>query len=404
MGSVITPELYVTARGEQRWKVRYRLDGRASSKTFGDQSGALVFAELVEQVGPAEAVAILAERLGSVATGTPTLTEYARRHVDAMTGVGEDYRTRCRAIINNDLGTLGPRPVTAITPDSVGAWVNGLAAGGSSGKTVKNKHGLLSAVLARAVREQIIPSNPCIGTRLPRTVAPAMTFLTHDEYARFLDYFVPHWQPMVTLMFSTGARFSELTALTVADVDLDAATISITKAWKGNGKAIGPPKSRKSVRTLSLAPETVEVLRPLVEGRPGDGLVLRNMHGNPVRLQTFHDNVWQPAVRLANGEPGRAPGAKSKRVARRRDAAGRVIEPAKVPLGKRPRPHDARHTCASWLLGAGVPINYVQAHLGHESITTTVDRYGHIMPAARQAVAAALSAALTAAHPQVEGS
>lgn len=402
MGPVITPELYVTAKGEQRWKVRYRLDGRASSKTFGDERGARTFAHLIEQVGPAEAVAILAERLGSP-TGAPTLAEYAERHVEQMTGVGEDYRRRCRRIIERDLGPLGPRPITAITPGSIASWVNALSAAGASGKTIKNKHGFVSAVLARAVREQVIAANPCTGTRLPRTVAPAMTFLTHAEYALFLDYFTPHWQPMVTLMFSTGARFSELTALTVADVDLDAATLSITKAWKDNGRHIGPPKSRRSVRTLALAPETVDVLRPLVEGRPGDALVLRNTQGGPVRLQTFHDNVWKPAVRLANGEPGQEPGPKAKRVARRRDAAGRVIEPATVPLGKRPRPHDARHTCASWLLAAGVPINYVQAHLGHESITTTVDRYGHLMPAARQAVAGALSAALTAAHPQIEG-
>lgn len=402
MGTVVTPEMYVTARGEQRWKVRYRLGGKASSKTFGDERGARAFARLIDQVGPAEAVAILAERIGSPA-GEPTLAEYATRHVENMTGVGTDYRRRCLRIIDRDLGALGPRPLSAITPDSIAAWVNTQHAAGASGKTIKNKHGFVSAVLGRAVREQVIPSNPCTGTRLPRSVAPAMTFLTHAEYARFLDYFTPYWQPMVALMFSTGARYSELTAITVADVDLEAATLSITKAWKDSGKHIGPPKSRRSVRTLSLAPETVGILRPLVEGRPGGSLILRNTRGGPVRLQTFHDNVWKPAVRLANGEPGQAPGPKAKRVARRLDAAGRVIEPAAVPLGKRPRPHDARHTCASWLLGAGVPINYVQAHLGHESITTTVDRYGHIMPAARQAVAGALSMALSAAHPQIEG-
>ena len=135
MGPVITPELYVTAKGEQRWRIRYRLDGRASSKTFGDQAGALVFAALIADVGPAEAVAILAERLGAPA-GAPTLADYARRHVTAMTGVGEDYRRRCLRIIDRDLGPLGPRPVTAITPNSIGAWVNAMHAGGASGKTM----------------------------------------------------------------------------------------------------------------------------------------------------------------------------------------------------------------------------------------------------------------------------
>jgi integrase len=49
-----------------------------------------------------------------------------------------------------------------------------------------------------------------------------------------------------------------------------------------------------------------------------------------------------------------------------------------------------------------VPINYVQAHLGHESITTTVDRYGHVMPAAQIAIRTAISGALAQAHPQIE--
>src|SRR5690606_39463918 len=85
------------------------------------------------------------------------------------------------------------------------------------------------------------------------------------------------------------------------------------------------------------------------------------------------------------------------------DAAGTPLRPRDPPRGKRPRIHDARHTNASWLLGAGVPINYVQAHLGHESIPTTVDRYGHVMPAAGVAIRAAVSGALPASRPPLEG-
>ena len=47
-------------------------------------------------------------------------------------------------------------------------------------------------------------------------------------------------------------------------------------------------------------------------------------------------------------------------------------------LSKRPRIHDLRHTCASWLIQAGRPLPAIQQHLGHESITTTVGTYGHM--------------------------
>lgn len=385
-----------TAGGKPRYKVRFRLDRVATSRTFTTSKAANDFAKLLDTLGPAEAARIFDEQLGAD-HDTLSLTGWAGEHIDSLSGVQDDTLKRYRAYVANDLGTLGPLPITAITPEAVSRWVNKLAATGASGKTIKNKHGFLSAALEHAVLARLIPSNPCKGTRLPRTVTEPMVFLTHDEYARFLGYVVPHWQPLVTTLFSTGLRWAEATALRVGDVDLDQATIGVTRAWK-EGRVIGAPKSKRSRRTISLAPETVELLRPLVQGRPADEWLFTNMQGGPVRHQTFHDNVWQPAVRLANGEPAQA----AKRVARRRDASGALITPAEVPLGKRPRIHDARHTCASWLLGAGVPINYVQAHLGHESITTTVDRYGHVMPAARQAIAGAMSLALTQAHPQIE--
>lgn len=71
---------------------------------------------------------------------------------------------------------------------------------------------------------------------------------------------------------------------------------------------------------------------------------------DPVRAQNLHTNVLVPALTRAK-EKG---------------------------LTKRPRPHDLRHTNASWLIQAGVPLPVIQRHLGHESIQTTVDRYGHL--------------------------
>jgi integrase len=42
------------------------------------------------------------------------------------------------------------------------------------------------------------------------------------------------------------------------------------------------------------------------------------------------------------------------------------------------RAHDLRHTAASLLIAAGVAPKSVQEHLGHSSITITMDRYGHL--------------------------
>ena len=59
----------------------------------------------------------------------------------------------------------------------------------------------------------------------------------------------------------------------------------------------------------------------------------------------------------------------------------RVFEPALKRAGlRRIRIHDLRHTFASLLIHQGENLKYVQSQLGHASIQTTVDRYGHLMP------------------------
>lgn len=399
-----TPVFHRAKDGTETWKVRFRDDGKQSSRTFLTERGASAFAKLLADVGPARAITILEARDHSK-EGTPTVAQWCTHHIDNLSGVGASTLATYRGHVRNDLGELGALPVDAVLPEDVARWVNTMQAetvrGGKpiSGKTIANRHAFVSSAFARAVRAGLVGANPCTGTRLPVTERDPMVFLAHEEYTRFLGCFIPRWQPLVTTLFSTGMRWGEAVALRVGDVDLAHATATIERAWKRDG-TVGPPKSRRSRRTLALAPEVVDVLTPLIESRPAYEYVFTNTTGGPVKHRTFSKEAWAPAVRLANGEPAQP--AKHGRVAVRRDADGNEITPLHPPIGKRPRIHDARHSCASWLLAAGVPINVVQAHLGHESITTTVDRYGHLMPGAQLAVRAAISDALGAAHPQLE--
>jgi integrase len=52
--------------------------------------------------------------------------------------------------------------------------------------------------------------------------------------------------------------------------------------------------------------------------------------------------------------------------------------------------HEARHTYASLMIAAGVSPNELCEWMGHASITTTLDRYGHLFPSSRAAGAAKL--------------
>lgn len=97
---------------------------------------------------------------------------------------------------------------------------------------------------------------------------------------------------LATWLVTTGMRFSEAAALTPADIDADAKTCRINKAWKYSGDyqpEIGPPKTKKSIRTISLPPAALEAV-----DLTASGFLFTNGAGNPVRVQEFFNGGWKP--------------------------------------------------------------------------------------------------------------
>ncbi len=202
-----------------------------------------------------------------------------------------------------------------------------------------------------------------------------MVCLSKEEFSRLLTSVTEPWRPLVEFLVASGRRWGEVTALRPSDVDRAAGTVRITRAWKRTydrgGYEIGPPKTKKSVRTVNMPKAVLEKLDYSGE------YLFTNRAGRPIRHNGFHDRVWQPAV---------------KRVWPSVDADGKLIDKAKLP--PRPRVHDLRHTCASWMVVAGVPLPVVQAHLGHESINTTISLYSHIDRRSMQTAADVIGQAL----------
>ncbi len=61
--------------------------------------------------------------------------------------------------------------------------------------------------------------------------------------------------------------------------------------------------------------------------------------------------------------------------------------------------HELRHTAAALAIAHGAHPMTIKERLGHASITTTMDRYGHLFPSADEALAEALDATFRQAHP-----
>ncbi|MGV0991095.1 MAG: tyrosine-type recombinase/integrase [Mycobacterium sp.] len=353
--------------GTPTWAVLYSLEGRQTSLTFIEESAAEKFRTLVNTIGPQRAMDAwgVADTPRASAAADPTVAAWVQRYIDSRTGVVKSTLYDYRAYLANDIKpVLGDIPLGVLSREDVAGWVQGLADTGSSGKTIQNKHGFLSAALNAAVVAGAMVANPAAGTRLPRTERAEMVFLTHPEFQQLRLGFTERWYPLVDFLVVSGARFGEVAALRPADVDRNAGTVHIARTWKrtyeAGGYELGPTKTKKSVRTINVDAVVLEALDYSRE------FLFTNTKGGPIRLPGWRSNVWYPSVARARKEG----------------------------LAKAPRVHDMRHTCASWMMAGGVPLPLIQSHLGHESITTTVNQYGHLDRKDAAAAAALMAAAL----------
>lgn len=345
--------------------------------TFDDEAEAESWQRLLNANGQSLATSKRVHEDGKLAG--PTVAELMATHITELTDVGPYQTGRYERDIENHFSEqLGHRKVTAVEYEDIVAWIKYMQGKGLGSKTIANQHGLLSATMTTAVRKRLRPDNPCKGVKLPKSTATeeVMRFMTQDEWRTIIRNMDAHFVPFFQLLIGTGLRFGEATALKASDFDLNAPTptVKVIRAWKPDKKGgyyIGPPKTKKSKRTVSLAPSTVAAIRAKVEGA-GNGYVFTLKRGGVMRSNSTFNRAWKPALLKAGYEPW----------------------VSKKKPGNMPRIHDCRHSHASWLLQAGMEIFALSRRLGHESITTTSDRYSHLMPQAHFTGAAVAERAL----------
>lgn len=362
--------------GETRYVVRVRNPDRIRGKgyytsaTFATQAEANTFVRDCDDRGTSWA---LEEYLRSQDEAAEmTLDDWSEQHFTSLTKANPatiaDYRRIYKA---KWAPTLGPMRLSAIGRVHVAQALNQLD---GSDKTRMNAWAVLTHMLKVATQDGHIAKSPTVGVELERRtdhMREEHRYLTEAEFFAILVALPEHWRPLVMTLGGTGMRWGEAAALTVADVDLDGGIVRITKAERRGAErrkdtTIGPTKTRRSRRTVTLPNEVVDVLRPLAKDRkPKDPLFLPP-RGGPLRHRRFYQ-VWQNAIVKA-----------------------KLADPA-------PRLHDLRHSHVAWLIARNVPLPVIQARLGHENISTTVDTYGHLMPDLQVAAANAASQVFAAA-------
>jgi integrase len=254
------------------------------------------------------------------------------------------------------------------------ATTGGRRGSGLAPKTILEVHMIIRAALDLAVQRDLVDRNVADSAQLrpPRAGSTTARVWNAPELATFLAAARPHrLYPALHLTAHTGMRRGEAVGLRWSDLDASTRRLSIQRTLQCVG---GRPvefgvKTRNSRRCIDLDETTVDVLRAWRRQLRRDGLpsgaddwMFCNATGrflNPESLSQLFD---------------------------------RIVQRAPVP---RIRFHDVRHTHASLLIAAGVPIKVVSERLGHAHAAFTMHTYQHVLPG-MSAVAADQFAALIA--------
>ena len=253
-------------------------------------------------------------------------------------------------------------------------------------------HAIWHSMFETAVRDKLIADNPAAKIRRLRRDRDRSTEAqkhawNKDEVARFIAAAKkagPQAAAFYTLAVDSGMRKSELGGLRWANVDLDGAKVSVVEQLTKSGKhpEWGPTKTGKP-RTIAIGAETVALLRE--HRRTQAELKMKNRASYADNGLVFAKE-WGDVRRHGEhlGEP-----LQLNNIGQREYE--RLIKDAKV---RRIKFHGLRHTCATLLLQARVPVHVVSERLGHSKVTMTLEVYAHVLPDMQTEAAATLGALL----------
>lgn len=347
-----------------RW---YEPDGSRASKAFPSKTEARAFAAQVE-----------ADKTRGVYQdphlGKITFAEWAAHWLSTKVRLKpktiDGYHSVLRTHLLPEFGRI---PISRIDPIHVQQWVADMDAAGLSTSRIRQSYQLLSASLKAAVESGYLGRSPCVGVRLPRTVAREKRYLTEQQVALLAETIQEPYGVLVYVLAYGGLRWAEAVGLRKSRCDLLRARLEIIETLSEVGGRFHwiPPKTYEK-RSVAIPAFVRDMLSEHISATESgaQGLVFTALHGAPLRSSNFAKRVWAPAIqRLANDLP--------------QDLT----------------PHHLRHTCASLMIRSGAHAKAVQAHLGHSSITVTMDVYGHLFPDDMDELAGRLDAAHRAASP-----
>lgn len=251
-------------------------------------------------------------------------------------------RSRTSAVKNYLATDLGHLPVAELTPRQIELAANNWPLEPAS---VRQTVSILSTALRDAVRAGLRSDNPARDAKKPRSPKKKIDLFTPDELKRIVAEAARRPNTRIfALLAVTGMRDGEAMALDVEDFDPKSRILSITKTL-GACRELGSPKSHNSIRDIRVPdapPQALAAIRAAVAGRTTGSLFVTST-GRRIVYRVLYV-AWAALLK-------------------------------RLSLRYR-TPHQMRHSVASHMLAAGVPVADVAAYMG-DVPSTIISVYTH---------------------------
>ena len=253
------------------------------------------------------------------------------------------------------------KPIADITDDDIAHWQNAIKLKKSSnGKKFSESYlrtiqSQFNSIINYAQSKGYLRANPLADIKNMGIKDKRVEFWTPEEYEKFAYFAMnyPQYYYAYEVLYWCGLREGEMLALQKSDIDLDNGIIDVTKTYNRlSGKTIiSTPKTPSSVRKVSMPSFLCDELREYIDllYEPTDEQRLFQITKSKLS-RNFHSLS---------------------------DEAGL----------KRITIHGLRHSHVSLLISKKYDIFEVSKRIGHKSVKTTQDIYGHLFDDVQRSIA-----------------